>query len=143
MAKRTPDTDLDLDIISYGTKIAASESDEEAIFYSRRKETGEIFWAVYGNDVCIAAAILGVLRADSKVAELITRVVDYEFPLEEDVEESSTWDYINDYISEQYLDCSSLPELMDGFGVRKDGAKKQVWEVVKDALDEYDRDVSA
>jgi hypothetical protein len=53
----------------------------------------------------------------------------------------SAWEYLNEYISMNYSDCSSLPELCDGFGVRKDGQKKEIWEVVRDGLLQYDKEM--
>jgi hypothetical protein len=53
----------------------------------------------------------------------------------------NAWEYLNEYISSMYSDCSSLPELIDGFGVRKDGKQKELWEVIKDGLEKYDKDI--
>ena len=52
--------------------------------------------------------------------------------------ENKAWKYLNGYISKNYSDCSSLPELFDGFGRRKDGKTTPIWKVVKDGLMEYE-----
>ena len=53
----------------------------------------------------------------------------------------SAWEYLNEYVSRNYSDCSSFAELCDGFGVRKDGDKKEICEVVRDGLLEYDKEM--
>ena len=53
--------------------------------------------------------------------------------------ENEAWEYLNGYISMNYSDCSSLPELCDGFGRRKDGKNVPIWKVVKDGLMEYEQ----
>jgi hypothetical protein len=55
------------------------------------------------------------------------------------MEEENAWQYLDAYVSRNYSDCSSFPQLVDGFGVRKDGEKKELWEVVEEALNEYDQ----
>jgi hypothetical protein len=47
------------------------------------------------------------------------------------------YEFLDEYVSSMYLNCSSLHELIDGFGVRKDGAKKKLYEVIKEGLDKY------